>query len=314
MERTPLIPQQISLTDKSLFNQEMETVKGNMLRSIILEAISGVYTKPTAKVINTAIDNHWPAVIKYNSKGEGKHLGYRMIFPVAYGLTKAGNPVVRAYQTSEQDTTTKAPAWKFFRLDRIVGWKSIKSPIVDTKKLTGFNSSGDMTMSKVFNISTLGRVKKVKKVADGTKPAEISYEPITKDSIKTNASDTPVTAQTQSRMTADDVVNDILDNMDNAEKKSTPIDNNTKSYYSSEENDNVSRMRNDDTEPIQKSDIENSGTENDKSKENDNASRMHSDDKPYMKSDFVNDYKSMLNRMDKSLKGENAQEEEDDNS
>ena len=115
-------------------------------------------------------------------------------------------------------------------------------------------------------------------------------------------------------MTADDVVNDILDNMDKTKKKSTPIDNNTKSYYSSEENDNVSRMRNDDTEPIQKSDIENSGTENDKTKENDDAARMHSDDKPYTKSDFVNDYKSMLNRMDKSLNGENAQEEEDDNS
>lgn len=292
----------------------MDTIKDNMLRSIILEAISGVYTKPTAKAINTAIDNHWSAVIRYNTKGEGKHLMSRVIFPVAFGLTKAGNPVVRAYQTSSQDTTTKAPAWKFFRVDRILGWKNLKDTVVDTRKLEGFNSSGDMTMSKVFNISTLGRVKKVKKVADGTKPAEISYTPITKDSIKTNALDTTVTPQTQSRMTADDVVNDILNNMDNAEKNSTPIDNNTESSYSSKENDNVSRMRNDDTEPIQKSDIENNGTKNDKSKENDNAARMHSDDKPYMKSDFVNDYKSMLNRMDKSLNGENAQEEEDDNS
>lgn len=302
------------LMGKSLSNLEnMGTAnkpnKGNMLKSIIQEAISGVYTKPTAKAINTAIDNHWSAVIRYNSKGKGKHLQSRIIFPVAYGLTKAGNPVVRAYQASSQDTTTKAPAWKFFRVDRILGWKNMKDTFVDTSKLAGFNSTGDMTMSQVFNISTLGRVKKVKKVADGTKPADISYTPITKDIIQTTK---PVAPKASQKMTADDAVNDILNNMDTVEKNDNTIDNDVQNDYSSIKTDNIARMRNTDTEPITKSDIENDNAEDTERKsDNNDAEKMKADDKPYTKDDFVNNYNSMLNRMDKSLNGENAQDEEE---
>ena len=289
-------------------------------RTLIMEAISGVYTKPTAHAINSAIDNHWAAIIRYNSKGEGKHLRSRVIVPVAFGLSKAGNPVVRAYQVSRTDTTTKAPAWKFFRVDRILGWKNMKDSSIDTKKLEGFNSTGDMTMSKVFNISTLGRVKSVKKIGGGTKPADISYTPITKDTIDQTPAQQkePKRGNEMQRMNADDIVNDILNNMDNRqspeEKTSINIDNHDENDYSSEKDDNVSRMRNADTEPVSKDEIEgrDEGNEDEETadeKTNANAEKMKADNQPYTKDMFVNDYNNMLKRMDKALKGENFDEE-----
>ena len=35
-----------------------------------------------------------PAIIKYNSGGENRAMGERTIYPIAYGLSKANNPVI----------------------------------------------------------------------------------------------------------------------------------------------------------------------------------------------------------------------------
>jgi hypothetical protein len=74
--------------------------------------------------VNDAIDNTYEVVINYHSKGEDNNTGEKLIQPVAYGTTKAGYPVIIAYQPYG-DTTTKTPSWKFFRLDRIDNWLAI---------------------------------------------------------------------------------------------------------------------------------------------------------------------------------------------
>lgn len=108
--------------------------------------------------VNDAIDNHNRIIINYHSNGEDKNSGARMIEVYAYGLTKSGNPVIRAFEPYG-DTTTRVPSWKFFRLDRITAWKPTKqtfdhSADEDYKGLGDFNQNGDETMSVVYKIAT----------------------------------------------------------------------------------------------------------------------------------------------------------------
>ena len=112
--------------------------------------------------VNDAIDNTYEVVINYHSKGEDNNTGERLIQPVAYGTTKAGYPVIRAYQPYG-DTTTKTPSWKFFRLDRIDNWKPITANKFNMPpgmgyeaRLGKFNKGGDETMEQVFNIAKFG--------------------------------------------------------------------------------------------------------------------------------------------------------------
>ena len=110
--------------------------------------------------VNSAIDNHNRVIINYNSHGDGEAGGARVIEVYAYGLTKAGNPVIRAFQPYG-DTTTKVPSWKFFRLDRIDAWKPTEQkfyePASDVyQNLGDFNPNGDGTMSVVYKIASFG--------------------------------------------------------------------------------------------------------------------------------------------------------------
>ena len=68
------------------------------------------------KIID-AINGRYQVVINYVGS-DGRAQGKRQIEIYAYGLSKAGNPVIRAYQPYG-DTVSTVPAWKFFRLDRI---------------------------------------------------------------------------------------------------------------------------------------------------------------------------------------------------
>lgn len=101
--------------------------------------------------VTRAMDNHSKVIINYHTKGKNEHTGTRVIEPVAYGLTKAGNPVIRAYQPYG-DTTTKIPGWKFFRLDRISYWEETTSKFdkVPDFNVDELNADGDETMSVVI--------------------------------------------------------------------------------------------------------------------------------------------------------------------
>lgn len=110
--------------------------------------------------VNDAIDKKYRVIINYHSKGEDVATGARMIEVYAYGLTKAGNPVIRAFQPYG-DTTSKVPSWKFFRLDRISDWKPTKQKFTEPASdyypnLGMFNKNGDSTMSVVYNIAKFG--------------------------------------------------------------------------------------------------------------------------------------------------------------
>lgn len=100
--------------------------------------------------INDAITRSYEVKINYESEDD-KASGERIIQPVAYGLTKAGKPVIRAYQPFG-DTQTAVPAWKFFLVSGIQTWKPLFKRIFKTPP-PGFNPSGDKTMSTVYKIA-----------------------------------------------------------------------------------------------------------------------------------------------------------------
>lgn len=110
--------------------------------------------------IEDAMDNHKRVIINYHSKGEDVATGARVIEVYAYGLTKAGNPVIRAFQPFG-DTTSKVPSWKFFRLDRISAWEETNQTFDRPasyvyRGLGDFNPDDDRTMSVVYKITTFG--------------------------------------------------------------------------------------------------------------------------------------------------------------
>ena len=109
--------------------------------------------KESASVENVvrAMDNHHKVIINYQTDGRNEHTGSRIIEPVTYGLTKAGNPVVRAYQPFG-DTTTNVPSWKFFRLDRITYWEETSADFgkIPDYNIDELNKYGDKTMSVVI--------------------------------------------------------------------------------------------------------------------------------------------------------------------
>lgn len=118
----------------------------NIFSELILEAVG----KP--RVAN-AIKNHQLVRIYY--KGDKTiNAGFRTIEVYAFGLSKAGNPVIRAWQRKGV-TDTEMPGWKLFRTDKIGSWVVLKDnyfkkPISDRKRdVPKFNPSGDKTMSKV---------------------------------------------------------------------------------------------------------------------------------------------------------------------
>jgi len=129
---------------------------------MLTELLQEILLKESVSVndIDDAMDNHKRVIINYHSKGEDVATGARVIEVYAYGLTKAGNPVIRAFQPYG-DTTTKVPSWKFFRLDRISAWEdtgqTFSRPASEIYRGLGdFNPDDDKTMSIVYKIATFG--------------------------------------------------------------------------------------------------------------------------------------------------------------
>lgn len=155
----------------------------NLFEKIVAEILTE--NVETGKV-NDAIDRTYEVVINYNSGGDGSASGERIIQPVAYGLTKAGNPVIRAFQPYG-DTKSKTPAWKFFRLDRIQSWKPKYKNIFEEPpgmhSAEGmFNPNGDNSMTTVYNQAVFGNPLKpqVRKTTVNVEPAKLPNGPVTK--------------------------------------------------------------------------------------------------------------------------------------
>lgn len=172
----------------------MMTLFENIINEIIGNNETG-NPNVTLKKIEDAIRNHWATEIKYQSEidTDKKHVRKRYIFPVAYGVSKSGNDVIRAFQ-SMGDTNTVIPKWKFFRIDRIKSWVNKPKTNFDTKKLgdanSPYNPNGDKSMTKIYMQATTGKGKilKSKNIKPISKAKEekpiITPNPITKTDIK----------------------------------------------------------------------------------------------------------------------------------
>ena len=121
----------------------------------------------TPQQVMDAIKKRYEAKITYEGDENGKGGGTRIIQPVAYGLSKAGNPVIRAFQPFG-DTTTKVPHWKLFRLDRINKWSGLRNRRFDTPPAQqwggnsqgAFNTETDKSMSEVYMIADFEGAKR----------------------------------------------------------------------------------------------------------------------------------------------------------
>ena len=124
----------------------------NITKGIITESIN--VTKASE-----AIRKRNEVKITYDGDGGGE----RIIQPVAYGLSKAGNLVLRAFQPYGT-TKTKVPHWKMFRLDKIDSWKPLRDKIFNEppgqfSAEGSFNPNGDNSMSEVYLVANFERSK-----------------------------------------------------------------------------------------------------------------------------------------------------------
>ena len=133
----------------------------DIIKHIINESVSG-------EEVLDAIHNKRYVRIKYDDgkpamKGvdKGNPKGSRVILPMAYGTTKAGNPVVRAFQWNG-NSRRGAPKWKFFRLDRITSWKPFRkqysAPPDDLYNYTGDRGMGSFVDNAKFDFNTQGDI------------------------------------------------------------------------------------------------------------------------------------------------------------
>ena len=107
---------------------------------------------------------HNKKIVKIHYDDEVNHkTGTRFIEPFAYGLSKAGNPVFRAFQVESgpNGSLRGTPKWKLFRLDRVISWAPTRTTFELTPDEVGwanayyFNREGDKSMSQVFAIAQI---------------------------------------------------------------------------------------------------------------------------------------------------------------
>ena len=206
----------------------------------------GIYTQSTiSDKINDAISNMKPAIINYNSGGENLATGERTIYPIAYGLSKANNPVVRAFEP-KGDTVRGVPAWKFFRVDRIISWDTVDNERFNPQTLQGINKSGDMLMTRVYNISPFGGGIHVNRSNE--------FITIGPDAIKKQDIEQPISDKEDNKTySADSIINDILKNIEGEQNKT--VDNISNNTYTNTDNTESDTINAPETKPITKQEI-----------------------------------------------------------
>lgn len=117
----------------------------NITKSLILEMAS----------IDSVIDaiKKKNRIIIYYDGDEPGGRGLREIEPVCFGYSKAGNPVLRAWDiegSSHRDYIGKKPlpSWRLFRLDKVLSFRPSGEKF-DTPR-PNYNTSGDKGMSRVL--------------------------------------------------------------------------------------------------------------------------------------------------------------------
>lgn len=89
------------------------------------------------------------AEVYYDDQEDPGGKGRRWIEIYGYGVSKAGNDIVRIYQIGG-DTKTIQPGWKTFRTDRMGGLRKLSGEFIEPRPL--FNPSDDKDMIKIYKI------------------------------------------------------------------------------------------------------------------------------------------------------------------
>ena len=108
--------------------------------------------------------------------------------PVCYGVTK-NKKYIRAWQSSG-DTTSKVPAWKFFRVDRIKNWKPTGTETFNTPPSANFNPNGDKHIDKIIAIADFSPEDQEPASPFGPKPKPTGPKP--KKTIASPKDSTPL--------------------------------------------------------------------------------------------------------------------------
>lgn len=265
----------------------------NLLREILAESFL-IREDASVDAINNAVNNMHPVRIVYNGPSEGGN-GEREIYPVAYGLSTAGNPVVRAFQP-QGSTSSEVPSWKFFRIDRISSWENDNSRTFNPEELNGFNDKGDEQIETLYAISPIGNVKPEKQPEQPEGPEKVvTGHPVRKGEVDNGGADKNTERQYYS---ANDAVRDILQtsNPKIGQPQDKNIDKVAGQDYNSKETQPVR-----DAVPVTKTDID----PNAANEPSDRNPDLYGNDGPVMKDDLTpetgntltNSFNDMTNRM-----------------
>lgn len=244
--------------------------------------------------INNAVNNMHPVRIVYNGPS-GTGNGEREIYPVAYGLSTAGNPVVRAFQP-QGSTSSEVPSWKFFRIDRIERWDNDNSRTFNPEELNGFNDKGDEQIETLYAISPISNAKPEKQPEQPEGPEKVvTGHPVRKGEVDNGGADKNTERQ---YYTANDAVRDILQtsNPKIGQTQDKNIDKVAGQDYNSKETQPVR-----DAVPVTKTDID----PNAANEPSDRNPDLYGNDGPVMKDDLTpetgntltNSFNDMTSRM-----------------
>ena len=265
----------------------------SLLREILAESFL-IREDASVDAINNAVNNMHPARIVYNGPSEGGN-GEREIYPVAYGLSTAGNPVVRAFQP-QGSTSSEVPSWKFFRIDRISSWENDNSRTFNPEELNGFNDKGDEQIETLYAISPIGNVKPERQPEQPEEPEKVlTGHPVRKGEVDNGGADKNTERQ---YYTANDAVRDILQtsNPKIGQTQDKNIDKVAGQDYNSKETQPVR-----DAVPVTKTDID----PNSANEPGERNPDLYGNDGPVMKADLTpetgntltNSFNDMTNRM-----------------
>jgi len=126
----------------------------NSLKSLILEIAS-------IDSIVDAIKKKQRVVIYYQGDEPGGN-GLRTIEPVCFGYSKAGNPVLRAWDlegASHRAYLGKKPlpGWRMFRADKITSFRPTAETFNEVRP--GYNPNGDKSMTNVIINAVFGETE-----------------------------------------------------------------------------------------------------------------------------------------------------------
>lgn len=115
----------------------------NLAESLILEVAN------KSDIMN-ALRKRRIVELNYDDEEDPGGKGKRWIQMYCYGVSKAGNDVVRVYQVGG-DTKTIQPGWKLFRTDRMENMRTLSGTFDEAKPL--FNPTGDKDMIRIHYIT-----------------------------------------------------------------------------------------------------------------------------------------------------------------